>query len=242
MLPWFTESSTERFNDVRDISLAKLVRDDMLALILKGVLVPGQRINEPDVASRLKVSRVPVREALRELESSGLVVSRKHSGVFVRQLEATEIRDLYQMRELLDGFAGRCATQLPVQQRDQLLLQLSTATEAMWDAMQQHELQRYYTANLRFHWAIVESVGNQQLSDTYRDIVQKLHLSRLKNLSKDIGMQVSIAEHGEIVNALRHADVKACETLMARHVSDAYARLLSTSSTAPTTATPETPQ
>lgn len=226
MLPWFTESSTERFNDVRDTSLAKLVRDDMLALILKGVLVPGQRINEPDVANRLKVSRVPVREALRGLESSGLVVSRKHSGVFVRQLEATEIRDLYQMRELLDGFAGRCAAQLSGQQRDQLLLQLSAATEAMQQAMNQQELQRYYAANLRFHWAIVEAVGNQQLSATYRDIVQKLHLSRLKNLSQDIGMQASIAEHKEIVNALRHADVKGCETLMARHVSDAYARLL----------------
>ena len=244
MLPWFTESSTERFNDVRDTSLAKLVRDDMLAQILKGVLVPGQRINEPDVASRLRVSRVPVREALRELESSGLVVSRKHSGVFVRQLDAAEIRDLYQMRELLDGFAGRCAAQLPAQRREQLLLQLSTATEAMQQAMHQHELQRYYAANLRFHWAIVESVGNQQLSDTYRDIVQKLHLSRLKNLSQDIGMQASIAEHGEIVDALRRADVKACETLMARHVSDAYARLLSTASTPTlnlvTQTTPET--
>lgn len=227
MLPWFTESSSERFNDVRDTSLAKLVRDDMLALILKGVLVPGQRINEPDVASRLRVSRVPVREALRELESSGLVVSRKHSGVFVRQLEATEIRDLYQMRELLDGFAGRCAAQLPGQERKQLLLLLGTATETMQQAMNQHELQRYYAGNLRFHWAIVESVGNQQLSATYRDIVQKLHLSRLKNLSQDIGMQASIAEHNEIVNALRQADVKTCETLMARHVSDAYARLRS---------------
>src|SRR5688572_7345594 len=96
-LPWLTESPAGHLHTVRDISLSKLVRDDMLALILKGVLVPGQRINEPDVASRLQVSRVPVREALRELESSGLVISRKHAGVFVRQLDATEVRDLYQM-------------------------------------------------------------------------------------------------------------------------------------------------
>ena len=56
LLPWLTESSADRFNDVRDTSLAKLVRDDMLALILKGVLTPGPRINEPDVAARLGVS------------------------------------------------------------------------------------------------------------------------------------------------------------------------------------------
>jgi DNA-binding GntR family transcriptional regulator len=226
MLPWLTESSAARFNDVRDTSLCKLVRDDMLALILKGVLKPGQRINEPDVASRLQVSRVPVREALRELESSGLVVSRKHSGVFVRELDADEIRDLYQLRGLLDGFAGRCAAGLPPDQREPLLGLLDSAVQAMRQAASDLDVQRYYAENLRFHWAIVESVGNRQLSDSYRGIVQKLHLSRLKNLAQDIGMQASVAEHVELVLALRNADAPRCEALMAHHVGDAYERLL----------------
>lgn len=227
LLPWLTESSADRFNDVRDTSLAKLVRDDMLALILKGVLTPGQRINEPDVASRLQVSRVPVREALRELESSGLVISRKHSGVFVRQLDATEICDLYQMRGLLDGFAGRRVAQLPMDQREALLALLDSSVDAMLQAATRQDVQSYYAENLRFHWAMVEAVGNRQLSDTYRGIVQKLHLSRLKNLSQDVGMQASIAEHIEIVQALRRADAVRCEALMAQHVDDAYERLLS---------------
>jgi DNA-binding GntR family transcriptional regulator len=231
MLPWLTESSAARFNDVRDTSLCKLVRDDMLALILKGVLKPGQRINEPDVASRLQVSRVPVREALRELESSGLVVSRKHSGVFVRELDAAEIRDLYQLRALLDGFSGRCAAGLPAAKREPLLALLDDAVQAMRQAASDLDVQRYYAENLRFHWAIVESVGNRQLSDSYRGIVQKLHLSRLKNLAQDIGMQASVAEHVELVQALRNADAARCEALMAHHVGDAYERLLATGST-----------
>ena len=227
-LPWLTESSTDRITDVRDTSLAKLVRDDTLALILKGVLVPGQRINEPDVANRLKVSRVPVREALRELESSGLVVSRKHSGVFVRELGETEIRDLYQLRGLLDGFAGRCAAQLPLEQRKVLSMLLTAATSAMMQAYSQQDVQAYYAENLRFHWAIVQATGNQQLLETYRGIVQKLHLSRLKNLSQSVAMQVSISEHVEIVDALRNGDAQQCEALMAQHVSDAYQRLVGT--------------
>ncbi|MDB5843855.1 MAG: transcriptional regulator, GntR family [Polaromonas sp.] len=226
MLPWFTESPADRLADVRDTSLAKLVRDDMLALILKGELVPGQRINEPDVASRLQVSRVPVREALRELESSGLVVSRKHSGVFVRQLQATEIRDLYQMRGLLDGFAGRCAASLPDRERKALVALLGTSVDAMLEAAGRHDVQRYYGENLHFHWTIVESAGNGQLIDTYRGIVQKLHLSRLKNLSQDLGMQVSMDEHVEIVRAIQDSDPLRCEALMAHHVGGAYARLL----------------
>ncbi|WP_293604586.1 GntR family transcriptional regulator [Polaromonas sp. UBA4122] len=226
MLPWLAETSAARLSDVRDTSLSTLVRDDMLALILKGVLAPGQRINEPDVASRLQVSRVPVREALRELESSGLVISRKHSGVFVRQLDAAEIRDLYQMRGLLDGFAGRCAAGLPAEQREALVLLLDASVDAMRLAASQQDVQCYYAENLRFHWAIVESAGNRQLSDSYRGIVQKLHLSRLKNLAQDVGMQASIAEHVDIVQALRNADAPRCEALMAHHVGDAYKRLL----------------
>lgn len=238
ILPWFTETSAHRLIDVRDTSLSKLVRNDMLALILKGDLAPGQRINEPDVASRLKVSRVPVREALRELESSGLVVSRKHSGVFVRQLQAAEIRDLYQMRGLLDGFAGRCVAALPTSRREALVAQLENSVAAMLEAASQHDVQRYYSENLRFHWFIVECAGNNELIETYRGIVQKLHLSRLKNLSQDVGMQASIDEHVEIVQALRNADPAGCEALMAHHVSDAYERLANASQPKPAGETP----
>lgn len=226
MLPWLAESSADRFNDVRDTSLAKLVKGDMLSMILKGVLVPGQRINEPDVAARLGVSRVPVREALRELESSGLVVARKHAGVFVRQLDAPEIRDLYQMRSLLDGFAGRQAALLPAAPKAALLAILEDAAQTMKDAAGRHEVQRYYGENLRFHWALIEATGNQTLADSYRSIVQKLHLSRLKNLSHDYGMQASIAEHLQIVLAVRDGDAPRCEALMANHVSDAFRRLV----------------
>jgi DNA-binding GntR family transcriptional regulator len=226
MLPWLTENPSEQFATVRDTSLAKLVRDDMLALILKGVLVAGQRINEPDVASRLQVSRVPVREALRELESSGLVVSRKHSGVFVRQLDAAEIRDLYEMRGLLDGFAGRRAARLAAGPLQALLGQLDASVAAMTEAFASHEVQRYYSENLHFHWAIVESAGNRQLLESYRGVVQKLHLARLQNLSQDVGMKASIAEHQQIVAALRAGDPARCEALMSDHVGDAYERLV----------------
>ena len=228
MLPWLVEPSTEHFKAVRDTSLARLVRDEVLALILGGELTPGQRINEPDIAARLGVSRVPVREALRELQSSGLVVSRKHAGVFVRQLDAAEIRDLYQLRALLDGFAGRQAAVLPASRKKPLLAVLDDSVAAMQDAARRHAVQRYYGENLRFHWAIVESAGNQSLSASYRGIVQKLHLARLKNLSQDVGMQASIAEHVEIVRALRQGDPLHCEALMARHVGDAFARLVDT--------------
>ena len=225
MIPWITPSSPDRFSDVRDTSLAKLVREDVLGQILGGVLVPGQRINEPDVAQRLQVSRVPVREALRELESSGLVISRKHSGVFVRELNAREVSDLYQFRALLDAFVGRCVAALPLEQRVALIQTLDESIAAMQDAAAKQAVQHYYGENLRFHWAMVEAAGNQAVADAYQGIVQKLHLSRIKNLSKDVGMQTSIQEHSQIVQALKDGDLARCEALMAQHVAAAFERL-----------------
>jgi DNA-binding GntR family transcriptional regulator len=214
-----------------EMSLAKWVRDALLAQILGGALLPGQRINEPDVAAQLQVSRVPVREALRELESSGLVVSRRNAGVFVRQIDAIEIRDLYQLRSLLDGFCGRMVALMPRAQRTPLLVQLKASIARMREASEQHKVQSYYAENLRFHWILVEAVGNRTLTDTYRGLVQKLHVSRLSNLSQDVGMQTSIAEHEHIVRTLQRSDAPTCEALLAKHVSDAYERLVVQTST-----------
>ncbi|WP_457329393.1 GntR family transcriptional regulator [Rhizobacter sp. P5_C2] len=234
MLPWTASATADRLNDVRDTSLAKLVRDDVLELILHGALLPGQRINEPDIAARLKVSRVPVREALRELESSGLVVSRKNAGVFVRQLEAIDVRELYELREMQDGYAASRVAALPAARRQPLARRLEAAIGVMNASVDSGDAQAYYAENLKFHWAIVEAVGNRQLLDAYRGVIQRLHVARLTNLSGDAGRRISIAEHLQIAKALRQGDAAACEQLARAHVTDAHARLIPTQQTGDT--------
>ncbi len=222
MLPWL--SLTDE-TDPADTPLGKRVRDDVLARILAGELKPGQRINEPDVAARLGVSRVPVREALRELESSGLVAARKHAGVFVRELSAREVADLYDLRAGLDAHAGQRAARLPGPARAGLCAALEQHTANMREAALRQDVRAYYAANLDFHWALVAAAGNQALARHYRDVVQQLHLSRLKNLSSAASMQASMAEHEQIVSALAAADASRCARLMAEHVTSSHARL-----------------
>jgi len=230
MLPWeaASEPDASLAATVRSTSLGKLVRNDVLGMILRGEIKAGERINEPDVAARLGVSRVPVREALRELESSGLVEARKHSGVFVRTLGAEEIRGLYELRALLDGFAGRRAAQLPAPERRRLADQLDASVGRMQDAARSNDVGAYYGENLRFHWLMVEAAGNAALSDTYRNVIQKLHLSRLTNLSHGLGMQASVTDHREIAAALRAGDARRAEQLVASHVDQAHERLVRT--------------
>jgi DNA-binding GntR family transcriptional regulator len=226
MLPWPANDSSALFSGVRDTSLGKLVRDEMLGLILRGELAPGQRINEPDVAARLRVSRVPVREALRELESSGLVAARKHSGVFVRVLDPKEVADLYELRLALDGYAGHRAARLGDAKRRALVRKLGASMREMKANARKHNVQSYYASNLAFHWDIVAASENEQLILAYRRLVQQLHLSRLKNLSRDVGMQASMVEHEEIVTALAEGNAERCRSLQESHVSAAYDRLV----------------
>jgi DNA-binding GntR family transcriptional regulator len=223
--PWIDSPDLERVAEIRSMSLAKLVRNDLLALIVGGRLRPGERINEPDVARRLDVSRVPVREALRELESSGLVVSRKHSGVFVREFSATEIRNLYELRAVLDGLSGRRAAEQDESARAMLTERLDAAMADMRSAAAQEELQGFYRANLEFHWAIVTAAGNPELESSYRSVIQKLHLSRMRNLAQREAMRGSIAEHEAIAAALDMGDADSARALLESHVTDAWSRL-----------------
>lgn len=225
MLPWITADTSDRIKTMRDTSLAKLVREDLLEHILKGDIKPGDRISEPDVASRLQVSRVPVREALRELESSGLVVSRKHAGVFVRAIEAKEVQDLYEIRSLLDSFAGAKAANLDPKPRQELALALRASIALMVTAQEAANLAAYYSENLHFHWLIVQAAQNDQLSHTYQEVVQKLHLARLQSLSHVTGMKTSIAEHQSITHVIAQGDPSSAKALLATHVSSAYSRL-----------------
>jgi DNA-binding GntR family transcriptional regulator len=225
MFPWDPDRQPAAIASMRDVSLAKMVREDILGLILKGELAPGRRINEPDVAQRLGISRVPVREALRELEATGLVVSRKNVGVFVRELAPREVADLYELRGVLDGHAGARAAALPDAPRRAVSRTLDAANAAMRKAARRHDVPAYYAENLRFHWAIVEAAGNDKLLEAYRGVVQQLHLWRLKNLSDPIGMAASVAEHEAIAKAVREGDSARAGRLLADHVGAARQRL-----------------
>jgi len=86
-------------------SLTKSVLEYIRNHIITGELVPGQRLNENDLAARLKVSRPPIREAFRVLESEHLVVSVPRKGAYVTELSADDLVEVYQTREMIECYA-----------------------------------------------------------------------------------------------------------------------------------------
>ncbi len=96
---------------LRSQSLTTLVQQELERRILAGNILPGDKLNENDVATELNVSRGPVREALRALEQAGLVRTEKNRGVFVRQVSLEEADEIYEVRAGLDELIGRLAAE-----------------------------------------------------------------------------------------------------------------------------------
>src|ERR671933_1444345 len=113
---------------LRSKSLPALVQEEILRLILQGRINAGDKLNEVEIATRLGVSRGPVREAFRALEEAGMVRLAKNRRVFVRELSAAEAEEIYAVRAGLDEVAGRL---LAPRITDAQLAELTSLVEAM---------------------------------------------------------------------------------------------------------------
>jgi DNA-binding GntR family transcriptional regulator len=185
-------------------------------------LSAGDRVNESELATRLGISRGPVREACRSLEEAGLLVSAVNQGVFVREMTLDGARELYEVRGALSGLIGRLAAERITPAGVQTLQSLLAAME---QAADRQDLSGYYKLNLEFHELLMKIASNQTLADLYLSIVRQTHLFRRRGLVQQGSLKNSNEEHGEIVRALAQGDAAAAEQSLARHVARGWERL-----------------
>jgi len=213
--------------DHRSNSLALIVREAVERMIVSGDLVAGARINEQHLATRLGVSRGPVREALRALERTGLVESVANLGTFVREVGVDEACEMYEMRGVVFGFAcARLAGQSTGEQRAALRA-LVTDMDAAIDAANASE---YYRLNLCFHDTIMEFAGHRRANRIYQDLVREGHLFRQRSLLPVTAMRASNAEHIAIVEAIAAGDVSEARRMAEIHHLGGKTRWLETRS------------
>jgi phosphonate utilization transcriptional regulator len=206
----------------RTQSLTSLVRQELDRMIENGELKSGDRLNEIALANRLGVSRGPIREAFRGLEQSGLVEVVVNRGVFVRQVDLSEVVEIYEVRSALFGRAGRLLA--PKITPEQIAV-LSDLLERMEEAVQADDLNTYYPINLEFHRRLLDFAGNRRIQLLYRSLIRELHLFRRKALVAPGSLTASNAEHRAIVKALAARDAGKAEELMSRHVMGSRYRL-----------------
>src|SRR6478672_1081575 len=195
-------------------SLPALVQRELERMIVAGDLPAGAKLREAEVASMLGVSRGPVREAFRALEESGLVRLEKNRGVFVREIGIDEADHIFELRAVLDEFAGRRAAQhaTPAQAAE-----LRALVDRMEQAVARGDVDGYHVANLAFHDRIVELAGNPRLVGLYRRLVNELHLHRRAALGQAGILPVSINEHRSIVGHIAARQAAAAGRALYEH-------------------------
>ena len=189
--------------------------------IRAGVLAPGSRLREAEIAERLSVSRTPVREAIRRLEAEGLVDHLPRSGAIVRRLDYSETMELYEMRTVLEGTAARLAARAasPVE-----LEELQAINAEMRAADGQPE--RLVRLNRQFHRRLLEASRNRFLLRAMATVENTLLILGASSMHLPERAVAAVAEHGEVLDALLIRDGAAAEAAMRRHMERAqFARL-----------------
>jgi DNA-binding GntR family transcriptional regulator len=220
-----SKSIVDAITERRSQSLTALVRDEIERQILAGDLASGARLNELAIASRLGVSRGPVREAVRLLERDGLVTSVVNQGAFVRQVSIEEASELYDLRAVVVGYA--CGS-LAGSNADARLAELEALVGRMDAAAAEGAADAYYELNLRFHDRLMQMAERRRSAALYVTLVKEAHLFRRRALMSAAAMQASNAEHHEIIEALRRRDRAAAREAAERHHLNGKRRWLRT--------------
>ncbi|WP_102959465.1 FCD domain-containing protein [Mangrovicella endophytica] len=216
-------SLRETFSLIQNTSLASHLEREIEAMILAGELAVGDRIADLELAERFKVSRSPVREALRALDATGLVEVIPNRGAFVKRIAVEEAMEVYEVRAALFGQAGRLMAERAGDADCRLLGELH---REMGEASASHAFDRYFPLNFRFHELIVDAAGNRTLAAQYRMLVKRLRLFRARNLMFRDTLEVSNREHEAIVDAIGRRDGEAAGAACFAHVEQGRLRVM----------------
>lgn len=204
--------------------LRQQVVDGLRAAIVAAEFEPGSRLYEGVLCERFDVSRTVVREALRQLESEGLVTMIAHRGPVVAELGLDDARDLYELRAALEGAAGAFFAEraTPAQRAT-----LTAALGAVEEAFATGDIGTELAAKDEFYEALFEGSGNRAISSTLRGVKARIQVLRGLSLRAEGRAAVSLAELRQIVAAAAVArDPDAARTACETHVRNAGALAL----------------
>lgn len=197
-----------------DEKLASRARRAIEDEILSGRLPPGTKLDERVWAERLGISRTPVREAIRELSSQGMVVAPPRQQARVRKVEGAELAELF---EALIGLETLVAELAARRISDDEIATLLDLQEQLKQAMKNRDAGEFQKLNIRFHFVIAHASANTTLLQTLRLVRLRVSPYRSWLFEKLDRMPHSVEEHYRIIEALRARDSVMVRRLMREH-------------------------
>ncbi len=197
---------------------ADIVREALRDAILEGDIATGARLREEELARLFRVSRTPVREALQQLSSEGLVQTSPHQGAIVASLSVEDILAIYVVREALEGVSARLAARRATSEECERLL---AVVEEMESRTSENDPHLMAELNHRFHAELRQSARNRLLDRFLSQIEHAVRRFGQTTYAYAGRTPTSIAEHRAIVEAVIARDPERAEALAIEHMREA---------------------
>lgn len=197
-------------------SLGERVYRTVRDLILSQVFPPGSKLNVEQICRDLRVSRTPVWDAMRRLESEGLVNTVPRHGVFVLNYGTDQIRDLFAVRGALEGLAVRQAAR---HLDEDARVGLEVTMKEMERAAGAGELEQYSRLAIEFHDRVLAAARNPVLGRLLENVYAQILVLRLRSLYLPERVESSVAEHRQLFEAVLAGDAERGERLARSHAA-----------------------
>jgi len=201
-------------------SLQVLAAQKVCGMIADGKLKIGQRLKEADLCRSLGISRTPVRDALKTLQSEGIVEIIPNKGAFVAEPDLKEIKDMFEMMSLLEGYsAGIVAREKLTEENLETLEEMHRDLKSSY---QQNNLEKCSEINISFHKYLAELSNNKHLSEMILKLQYKNYIYRSCHLYWHNRLDKSLKEHEALMRAFRQKDYLEAEIAMRTHLLNQY--------------------
>lgn len=197
-------------------TLNQRVYQELRQLVITGGIAPGTQLEEQSLAIDMGVSRTPMREAIAQLVTDGLVENRPYRGNFVRSFTVEQVRDLYVVRQALEGCAVRLAVPRLTESRVAALRDILADVQL---ALEAGELTWYGTADRRFHNMLISYSENQTLIGCLERLELQIQIVRtMANDDPEVVRRTAL-ERPHILAALEARDAELAARLMEEHIA-----------------------
>lgn len=211
------------FKLLEQVDLPGRIADQVLQAIGDGLLRPGEHVTEVRLAEQMGTSRAPVREALRLLESQGLIVSHPRRGFFVKSYNAGELAEIYDLRECLETHNAQALVE---RMTNDDLAQLEAQVELLKTLGAEGRTHEQVVQDYAFHRMLCEVGGNSRILKLFDQIATELR-SGIALVGRIYDDPVEVARtHDPIIEALRMRDVTRIRSELHDHLQDASTHVI----------------
>jgi DNA-binding GntR family transcriptional regulator len=197
-------------------NLADEVRQQLEDQINGGQLLPGDALDERELAARFGVSRTPVREAITQLAAQGLITTAPRQGILVARMSIKELLAMFELLAELEGICAKyCARRITDTQRARLIGIHATSLEHV----ESDDAEGYSQSNVDFHAVLYEGCHNPFLAQQLQTVRRRTQMYRQNSFLQPGRMRISYEDHGRVLDAILRGDAERAQHHMIEHIT-----------------------